>query len=146
MRERQRDYELMFIVSPLRSGEEDLNATISRVQQSVTNLGGEVGAVNHSAPWGRRKMAYPIRKYAEGEASRRSFNEGYYVLLTFSLPTTQLNEFERQLKLNDALLRHIITLVDQRGEQAPPENSSVALEPVLDDAGGDDEDTDEDDE
>lgn len=146
MRERQRDYELMIIISPLRTSEEDINATLSRVQQTITGLGGEVTTVEQTTPWGRRKLAYPIRRYSEGEASRRSFNEGYYVLLHFHLPTTQIDEFERQLKLNDAVIRHLITLVDYRDQQAGVPSTSTALEPVLDDANGDDENTDESDE
>lgn len=117
MRERRRDYELLFIISPLHSGEEELSATIGRITQTITTLGGEVADVNHSAPWGRRKFAYPIRAYAEGEASRRVFTEGYYVLMHFSLPTTQVGEFERPLKLSDAVLRYMLTAVDERGER-----------------------------
>jgi small subunit ribosomal protein S6 len=117
MRERRREYELMFIISPLVNTEEDINANIDRVQQTITSLGGEVTSVEHSAPWGRRKLAYPIRKYAEGEASRRSFTEGHYVLCYFNLPTTQLPEVERTLKLNDAILRYMLLLVEHKGQQ-----------------------------
>jgi len=117
MRERRREYELMFIVSPLASAEEDINANIDRVQQAITSLGGEVTNVEHSAPWGRRKLAYPIRKYAEGEASRRSFTEGHYVLCYFSLATSQLPEVERVLKLNDAILRYMLLLVEHKDQR-----------------------------
>ncbi|HEU5012000.1 MAG TPA: 30S ribosomal protein S6 [Roseiflexaceae bacterium] len=117
MRERRREYELMFIVSPLASAEEDINANIDRVQQAITSLGGEVTNVEHSAPWGRRKLAYPIRKYAEGEASRRSFTEGHYVLCYFSLATSQLPEVERALKLNDAILRYMLLLVEHKDQR-----------------------------
>ena len=95
MRERRRDYELLFIISPLRSSEEDLTTTINRVRQAITAAGGEVSSLDQTAPWGRRKFAYPIREYAEGEASRRSFTEGYYVLCHFSLATSQLGVVER---------------------------------------------------
>src|SRR5215207_795557 len=86
MRERRRDYELLFIISPLRSSEEDIGNAIDRVRQAINAAGGEVTNVDQSAPWGRRKFAYPIREYAEGEASRRPFNEGYYVLFHLALP------------------------------------------------------------
>ncbi len=99
MRERRRDYELMFIISPLRSSEEDITTTVNRVQQAITVAGGEVTTTDQSAPWGRRKFAYPIREYAEGEASRRAFNEGYYV--------------------------YLLTLVDTRVQATPP--AAVAL-------------------
>ena len=76
-------------------------------------------AVDHSAPWGRRKFAYPIREYSEGEASRRPFTEGFYVLCHFSLPTSQIPTIERSLKLNDAVLRYLLTLVETKGQAAP---------------------------
>ncbi|MBK9713013.1 MAG: 30S ribosomal protein S6 [Kouleothrix sp.] len=119
MRERRRDYELLFIISPLRSTEEEIANTLNRVRQAITAVGGEVTDVDQSAPWGRRKFAYPIREYAEGEPSRRPFNEGYYVLCHFSLPTTQITTLERSLKLNDAVLRYLLTLVETRGQATP---------------------------
>ncbi|MEN9934857.1 MAG: hypothetical protein RLZZ387_1436 [Chloroflexota bacterium] len=129
MRERRRDYEMMYIISPLRSTEEEIGATITRVSQAITSLGGEVTDTNHSAPWGRRKFAYPIREYAEGEASRRSFNEGYYVLMHFSLAADKIAELERTLKLTDAVLRYLLTVVDLRaGAPAPAAVSATADE------------------
>ena len=114
MRERRRDYELLFIVSPLRSSEEEIANTINRVRQSIAGAGGEMTDVDQSPPWGRRKFAYPIREYAEGEASRRPFNEGIYVLCHFNLASTRIPEVERALKLNDSVLRYLLTLVDPR--------------------------------
>jgi small subunit ribosomal protein S6 len=114
MRERRRDYELLFIVSPLRSSEEEIANTINRVRQSIAGAGGEMTDVDQSPPWGRRKFAYPIREYAEGEASRRPFNEGIYVLCHFTLASTRIPEVERALKLNDSVLRYLLTLVDPR--------------------------------
>jgi small subunit ribosomal protein S6 len=133
MRERRREYELMFIVSPLASAEEDINANIDRVQQAITSLGGEVTNVEHSAPWGRRKLAYPIRKYAEGEASRRSFTEGHYVLCYFSLATSQLPEVERALKLNDAILRYMLLLVEHKDQRVAAGAAASDEVTVLDD-------------
>lgn len=118
MRERRRDYELMLIISPLHSGEEEVAAILDRLTQSVSSLGGELVDFNHSAPWGRRKFAYPIRAYSEGEASRRVFTEGFYVLVHFKLPTDQITEFERPLKLADAILRYMLTSAEPTGERA----------------------------
>ncbi len=114
MRERRRDYELLFIVSPLRSSEDEIANTINRVRQSIAGAGGEMTDVDQSPPWGRRKFAYPIREYAEGEPSRRPFNEGIYVLCHFNLASTRIPEIERALKLNDSVLRYLLTLVDPR--------------------------------
>ncbi len=114
MRERWRDYELVFIISPLHSNDDDVAAIIQRVQQTIEAEGGSVTAVNHNPPWGRRKLAYPIRAYAGGEASRRSFSEGFYVLLHFRLFASRVVELERTLKLTDAILRYLVTVVEQK--------------------------------
>ncbi|NNJ12433.1 30S ribosomal protein S6 [Chloroflexales bacterium ZM16-3] len=118
MRERRRNYELMIIISPLHANEEGVAAAIERVSQTITGAGGEVTSVNHASPWGRRKMAYPIREYASGEASRRSFTEGYYVLLTFNLSAGKVLDLERTLKLSDAVMRYLITVVEQKAVSA----------------------------
>lgn len=131
MSNRSRNYELMFIISPLRISDEEVATTIQRISQQVTNLGGEVLDMKHSAPWGRRKLAYPMRAYSEGEASRRTFTEGYYVLGHFSLPASKMGDFERPLKLNDAILRYMITQVDAHG-QPVEETTSDDNEPDVD--------------
>jgi small subunit ribosomal protein S6 len=115
VRERRRDYELMLIISPLAANEEGVNAAVDRIRGVVESNGGEVTAVNQGAPWGRRKLAYPIREYVSGEASRRNFTEGYYVLLNLSIGAAKVVEIERTIKLTDTILRHLITLVEQKG-------------------------------
>ncbi len=124
MRERRRDYELLFIIPPIRIGDEEISNAIERVSQTITNLGGTVTAINHAPPWGRRKFAYPIRAYVEGEASRRVFTEGYYALMHFQMAADRIAELERLLKLNDSVLRYMLTLAETRSP-AP-----VAVEPA----------------
>jgi small subunit ribosomal protein S6 len=145
MRERRRDYELLFIVSPLRSSEDEIANTVNRVRQAIASAGGEMTDVDQSPPWGRRKFAYPIREYAEGEASRRPFNEGFYVLCHFNLASTRIPEIERALKLNDSVLRYLLTLVDARmlGKAQPIAVSAGADASASESF--DDEDLDEDD-
>lgn len=137
MRERRRDYELMMIVSTLNAGEAEITAVTDRVQKAITDLGGTVTEVDNGPPWGRRKLAYPIREFVEGEPYRRVFNEGFYVLLRFNLPAAQITEVERVLKLTDAVLRHLLTLVDPRVKIVPVSTAIV-------DDGIDDEDDEED--
>jgi small subunit ribosomal protein S6 len=146
MRERRRDYELLFIVSPLRSSEEEITTAVNRVRQAITTAGGEVTNMDQSPPWGRRKFAYPIREYAEGEASRRPFNEGYYVLCHFNLGSTRIPDVERSLKLNDAVLRYLMTLVDARSvaPARPAAGASPESADLAEDEGDDVEDLDED--
>jgi small subunit ribosomal protein S6 len=140
MRERRRDYELMFIISPLKSAEEEITATINRVRQAISNAGGEVTSVDQTPPWGRRKFAYPIREYAEGEASRRAFTEGYYVLCHFTLPASQVTEVERLLKLTDPIIRYLLTIIETRGQTAPAGAAVRVGAGVDEDEGADDDD------
>ncbi len=133
MRERRREYELMFIISPLHSSEEEVNAIVERVSQTIDSNGGAVSNVEHSTPWGRRKLAYPIREYAGGEASRRNFTEGYYVLLHFTLLTDRVSELERTLRLTDPILRHLVTLVDRKGRILSADDSDTGSDERYDD-------------
>lgn len=131
MRERRRNYELMIIISPLYTNEEGITATIDRLSHAITNAGGEVTGVNQAPPWGRRKLAYPIREYASGEASRRNFTEGFYVLFTFSLFAAKVADVEHTLKLTDSVMRYLVTVVEQRGVAAPiVENVETTAEKV----------------
>jgi small subunit ribosomal protein S6 len=124
MRERLRYYELMFIISPLHSNEDEVSAIIQRIQQSIEAAGGEVSSINHSHPWGRRKLAYPIRAYAGGEASRRNFTEGYYVLMHFTLASVNVIEVDRTLKLTDAILRFLITSIEEPRDEDEDEDEN----------------------
>lgn len=128
MRERQRprEYEIVFVVSPLVANDEGIAAVLERLRQTIEHNGGEVGAINHAAPWGRRKLAYPIREYVTGEASRRNFTEGFYVLMNFRLDAAKVIELERTIKLTDTILRYLITVIEQKGGSS----SSDTAEPV----------------
>jgi small subunit ribosomal protein S6 len=127
VRERRRDYELVIIISPLNANEEGVAATIDRLRQTIETNGGEITTVNQGPPWGRRKLAYPIREYVSGEASRRNFSEGYYTLINFTLGAAKVAELERTIKLTDTILRHLITVIEHKASSAPPAESA---EPV----------------
>ena len=126
MRERRRDYELMFIISPVKSTEEEINGVIDRIKTTITTTGGEITSTDLGAPWGRRKFAYPIRAYTEGEVSRRPFTEGFYVLIHAQLIASKLVDLERNLRLNESVLRFLVTLYEPKA--APP--PVTAAEPV----------------
>ncbi|HEY1012167.1 MAG TPA: 30S ribosomal protein S6 [Herpetosiphonaceae bacterium] len=92
-------YELMTVLRPDLGGEDDINAQIETLQGYITNQGGSITSIDHSAPWGRRKLAYPIKDYVEG----------YYVLTHFELDPKSLPEVERSLKLATPVLRYLLT-------------------------------------
>ncbi len=87
-------YELVFIVAPTVE-EEGLQPQIDSVTGRITQLGGEVAKVDI---WGRRQLAYPIRK----------FNDGTYVLVNMQLPPESVRELDRDLKLSEPIIRHLI--------------------------------------
>ena len=127
MRERRRDYEMMIIISPLAANEEGVAGIVDRLRGTIEAQGGEVTGVNQSAPWGRRKLAYPIREYVSGEASRRAFAEGYYVLFNVSMGASKVAVLERTIKLTDTILRHLITLAENKPAAAAPAEGGAAV-------------------
>ena len=88
-----RAYEFMII---LDGDLEDTaaQAWVKSVTDSVTKAGGTV----HGKPdwWGRRQFAYPINKK----------EYGYYAVFNLSAPGGALDDFERQLRLADDVVRH----------------------------------------
>jgi small subunit ribosomal protein S6 len=89
-----RDYELMFIVHP-DLDDSTLKEVVDRVQGWITGSGGQVSKVDL---WGKRKMAYPIRKQ----------NEGQYVLLKTKMNPSFCSELERNLRFQEPVMRFLI--------------------------------------
>ena len=94
-----RPYELMYLIQPT-ADEERLAAVSDRLQQSIGSLGGKVEKVT---PPIRRRLAYEIGKYRDGQ----------YGVLEYSLPPDQSREFERTIKLTEDILRHIVIRRDE---------------------------------
>lgn len=92
------NYELTYILRPLE--EANLTATNERINTIVTNAGGEIVSRND---WGRRRLAYPIRK----------INDGYYSTLYVTLPGAAVRGVERLLQLNDDVQRYLVVRVDE---------------------------------
>jgi len=100
-----RDYEMVMIISP-DVPEEEVPNTIEKVGQFITGRGGEVADVNR---WGRRKLAYPIRRHTEGN----------YVLTQFKLDPTQVSDLEASMELTEEVIRHLVVRREE-GETAAP--------------------------
>jgi small subunit ribosomal protein S6 len=94
-----RTYELMFIAQP-DLDEENLNALIERVKQTTVDNGGEIVKVE---PMGRRRLAYEVAK-------RR---EGHYVLIHANLDRQAMAALERDLRLSEDVLRHLLIRLDE---------------------------------
>ncbi len=106
IQQRIRQYELMAVFSPDVT-EEDLPGAIAKVAGYIETAGGQIISTNQESPWGRRRLAYAIRYQG------RDVRDGYYVLFFFDIQSTQVAEIEREIGLNDVLIRHILTI---RGE------------------------------
>jgi small subunit ribosomal protein S6 len=92
-----RNYELVCVIQP-DLDENAFNGVLDRVKGWIAESGGNVGKVD---VWGRRRLAYEIRKHREGQ----------YVLLNFSLNPAAASELERNLRYQETILRHMLSLV-----------------------------------
>ena len=95
----QRFYEVMFIVRP-DVADEDLDKLIAGFEHTVTGGG---GAVRSTEKLGRRKLAYMVRK----------FNEGNYVLLTVDAGGALVAELERRLRVSEPVIKFITVRMDE---------------------------------
>jgi small subunit ribosomal protein S6 len=101
-----RDYELMVVLAP-QTADEELAGALEQVNGYITGAGGEVTEVLRDNPWGRRRLAYPIRK--DGQDLR----DGYYALYHFRGNAARIGDLERNLKLNDRVLRHMVVKIGE---------------------------------
>lgn len=96
---RMRKYEIMYIVRP--DIEEDAQTElIERFNQILTDQGADIEKVDEM---GKRRFAYPIKNY----------RDGYYVVINFTGDHNAVNEFDRQAKFTDDIVRHMIIRLDE---------------------------------
>ena len=93
-----RDYEIMFILDP-NLDDSGVETESERVQSLITARGGEVVSFE---PWGRRRLAYPIRR----------FKDGYYAVSRFRIAPLEADALERNLKLTESVIRFLIIRPD----------------------------------
>ena len=90
-----RRYELMLVLKP-DAPDERAAAVIDRTTRYVVAQGGQIVKV---APWGRRRLAYPIERYREGS----------YHIVVFESPAEAIAELERSLQITEDVLRYLVT-------------------------------------
>lgn len=95
-----REYELFYMIKTDIT-EEQTEAVIEKFNGILAREGAEVTAVDK---WGKRKLAYIIDK---------KYREGYYVLVKFNGTPAAVKEADRLLKIDDNVLRHMITKVGE---------------------------------
>ena len=95
-----RDYELLYIIKADVT-EEQTEATIAKFNGILENEGATIASVDK---WGKRKLAYEIDK---------KYREGYYVLVKFNGSSAAVDEADRLFKIDETVLRHMITKVGE---------------------------------
>ncbi len=86
-----RQYEMMVIIDP-EVDERTVEPSLDKYLKVIT---GDKGTVDKFDVWGRRRLAYPIKKK----------NDGIYVVINFTSESSTAKELERQLGLNETILR-----------------------------------------
>jgi len=107
-------YETVIIIDPSAD-----DAGIERQIEKITGLiAGHGGQMVNVARWGKRKMTYRINNRQEGQ----------YVCLQFNAPAAAPRELDRQLRLDESIIRHLIIRghIQENAPLAPAEAPAVA--------------------
>jgi small subunit ribosomal protein S6 len=112
-----RPYEILVIVDP-RPTDEEVGTLLTQVGEQLKGLGADVTKMEN---WGKRRLAYDIRKQREGT----------YAVFEASAEPSMIKEFERQLRLNENVLRFLSTRVPIRKKARPSKPQPEVLEEVV---------------
>jgi small subunit ribosomal protein S6 len=93
-----RNYECVFIVHP-EQDEQALTALVEKVKGWITDA---AGTIELAEVWGKRRMAYSIRKQRDGQ----------YVYIVASFAPKFVQELERNLRYTESVLRFLVTARD----------------------------------
>lgn len=115
-----RPYELMTVLHPEVS-EEELPGALDRVVGYVRGAGGTISETLRESPWGRRRLAYPIRH------GGRDLRDGYYTLFRLLLPPGRIDEMERELKLDERVIRYLLTVYEPK-KLGPKEQEQAEID------------------
>lgn len=124
-----RRYELMLVIRP-DVADDKSQALVDRTTRQIVSAGGQIVKV---APWGRRRLAYPIDRHREGS----------YQIILFEAPATAILELEHTLLITEEVLRHLVTRVERPIKAARRDGDDEGSEDGDDLPDLDDEDLDE---
>ncbi len=119
-----RNYEAVYIF--------DSTLEDAAINDKISRFHGLIGAQEQAevSHWGRRQLAYQI-------GSREN---GYYVVSRFAADPAALPEYERALKLDDGLVRYLLTLHEHELGAPPMSEEELAAQALRRDDDDDDED------
>jgi small subunit ribosomal protein S6 len=109
-----RIYEVLFIADP-NLGDPEQDALAAQVQGYIEKEGGRVQRVEK---WGKKRLAYTIKKQREGN----------YVLMVIEGGPALVKELERRLRVTDGILRFITVRVDEDLAKAERRKAQRAVE------------------
>jgi small subunit ribosomal protein S6 len=108
-----RRYELMLLLRPDLE-DDKLQSAVEKVTRAIVNDGGSLSKVS---PWGKRRLAYEIGH----------FREASYFLIHFDIEPAAVREIERGMLLSEEILRHLVTVIEDRPTM--PEDEQMAAVP-----------------
>ena len=111
-----RRYELMLLLRPDLE-DDKLQSAVEKVTRAIVNAGGSLSKVS---PWGKRRLAYDIGQ----------FREASYFLIHFDIEPVQVRGIERGLLISEEILRHLVTVLEEREEVSRDEEVPAARPPV----------------
>ncbi len=115
-------YEMIYIIDT-ELEETARKELIEKVSGLITANGGEIEKVDET--WGKRRLAYAINYKTEG----------WYVLVNFKAPVDLPRELERNLQINESVLRYlVIRLVEKRSSVKPRAERPAPIEVPADEA------------
>jgi small subunit ribosomal protein S6 len=91
------DYELVAMINP-EADEDEVSKIVDGVTQSINSRGGAVEEVKN---WGKRRLAYPVKKFMEAD----------YVLARFKLMPKSVKEVESEIGASGGILRYLVVKV-----------------------------------
>jgi len=94
-----RSYEIMLALNP-QLEDKELDSLLDKLKKIITNAKGEITKTNK---WGKRRLAYEIK----------DFTEAIYVVLNFNIDEKIIPELERVMKLEERIIRYLLTLQDK---------------------------------
>ncbi|HSM38280.1 MAG TPA: 30S ribosomal protein S6 [Candidatus Limnocylindrales bacterium] len=120
-----RRYELMLLLRPDLE-DDKLQASVEKVTRAIVNAGGSLSKVS---PWGKRRLAYDIGHHREAS----------YFLIHFDIEPSQVREIERGMLISEEILRHLVTVLEDRGELSEDDLPAAVPAAAREDEAGEDE-------
>ncbi len=94
-----RRYEVVTVLAPTLT-EDEVEQSIENFKKAAEEKGAQIAEVEQ---WGKRKLAYPIKRHAEG----------IYIIFTLEEPNAEaVSELERRFKVSDSVIRFLTVRID----------------------------------